>query len=142
MMWRQPYQTQILRGVVQPMVSGKSLLGRELKIEEFDLVVGAVSMSSLSDQEIYRRLFAEAFDPARFGQLFWGCSASEVESVVPASRHDQCFLLAGAHPFGEAIGSLALDRAFAWVPKAELIMVGPPTEDAWEKMMAAINKSQ
>ena len=142
MMWRQPYQTVIHRGVQKPLIRATSLLGQPFESDSYDLIVGAVSMSSFADQDVYRRLFFEAFQPERFGQIFWGCSAAEVEQIIPGSRHAHCYLAPGSHPFDEALGSLALDRAFAWVPKAELIMVGPPTEDAWEKMMAAINKSQ
>lgn len=106
--------------------------GREADARSHHAVIGGMGLESWAAQEIWARLFWSEFGQSvePLSVIIEPSDTEQVELVVPRSLHGR-------------VGWSAQDwtglrpEVFAWCPSAELLMVGPATEEAWDQMAAA-----
>ncbi len=122
MLWRESYRPEVRRNLTTTSFLHESLP-----------FIGSVSLEASREVEIWWRLFEEDFP-------------GEVVEVVPESSRDAVFALRAPsrHPRirfdSEAVqilGEIPRQRAFCAIVLngiAELVVVGPPTEDVWEEV--------
>lgn len=115
MIWRRRYDT-----IVQ----------RDLDIDATDgVAVGVTSFESLSEAGVWFRLMDQAGLDFRFEPI--GVDLVELEALVPPSISRRF-----AEPAAVAVEA---NRSFAYIARGgriALLMIGPPTEDAWEEFEA------
>lgn len=142
MLWRESYATRILRDVECPVTQLVSLDGN-LHLPESCVWVGGFGFQALADQGVWWRLFQSDFpsDPQVLKVFVVdrasGAEISTADSLVPGSESSRCLLAEDpnefwqnlVHPDTESRGFAALIRG-SQIP---LLMIGPPTEDAWEE---------
>ncbi len=145
MLWRPTYETRIRRGFALPRLEGLTLDGGEAATPTTGALLGAFDPRAGAELGVWRRLLDEA-----------GLSAFTV-FVRPAwtPRERRALALATApaqHPWtllvedpGESWASVIEtdrpERAFAAVLHEEVtepLMVGLPTEEAWDEFKEAI----
>lgn len=128
MLWREPYRTRILRKVAFPS---------EL---EFAAVVGGFNLSSDVGRQVWGRLIQSDFGgDARFGEIvlrpYWTPEErAELEAITPPSRLFRTRLLEDpGSSWRKLVQPNSEEQAFALIQPLGLLMVGPPTEEAWEE---------
>lgn len=142
MLWLESYETRVLRGERAPPLRGESLEGLPFERPARFALLGGYGIESCAQSEIWRRLFTQRFGAAAgvvLGTIRKGWSVEEralLRAIKPPSRQSAtyCFFdeteewerLLSPDPQGRAFAAL-VDG-----PTMELMMVGPPTEDAWE----------
>lgn len=96
------------------------------------VVLVGTGINSLQNLEVWQRLLASEFGPSdRIAIVLLDCEdRTEAALCVPRSRIDRLH-------FGDSKDWPQQDREFAWIPKKSLLMVGQPTEEAWEEFVAA-----
>jgi hypothetical protein len=126
--------TPVLRHLNLPTLEGASLSGQAPEALN-GIWVGAFSLAALPEIGIWQRLLRSANVP--FQVVYVGrISVKDVQSATPASQWDRVLVAPGHLPAWQSVVPVDQPgRAFAWIQLdgiAELLMVGPPTEDAWE----------
>lgn len=148
MIWREPYATRIFEDLALPALGGESLAGEPYRFEWPHVLVAGFAPISLIEQGVWIRLFGERFPGAPW--LATGVIAAEwsgadrvrLAESVPPSRHPSTYML--QDPAGAWAQRLEPDqakRAFAaFVAGSEvrLLMLGPPTEEAWERFAETV----
>jgi hypothetical protein len=142
MLWKQPYSTIIFRDVPCPVATITSLTG-SVVTHERQVWIGGFGFDAIGDQGVWWRLFQSDFagDQQIRKVFIWDCLSDEIiESafaIVPRSEANQCLLVEDPSRFWQKLIQPKLSsRGFAAIiedAKISLLMVGPPTEEAWEE---------
>lgn len=149
MLWRTSYTTKALRGLDLPPISGISL-GREAGHFPTDGVLLGAFGPLVTELGIWRRLLADAYPdlrvPTLLIQTVWPNRERRAqEQGTPPALQDLTFLV--EDPLGswrEKIGDIRADQSFGAVVRqgnAGLLMVGLPTEEAWDEFRAEIERT-
>lgn len=144
MLWRTPYQTPRAENVTLPGLSGRYVSGESwVALDDF-VLVGAFDLRGLSEIGIWTRLLDEAGIGVvvAFFDAEWSPQQRVVlEASIPYSQ--QGHTLMANDPRGEWLDLISPDkpeRAFAAVVRghaASVLMLGAPTEDAWDDFLLA-----
>ena len=122
MLWRKPYSTVVLRGVVA--ASG------------WDLVIGVPSWEEISQAELWLRLAdRDLAGVSRRVLLYMVPDETVLEACVAPSRLVD-------YGWSSSEWPIDVDHVFASVPVANLTVVGQPTEDVWDEVVNSIAKCQ
>jgi hypothetical protein len=146
MLWRESYATRILRDVACPVVQMVNLDGSQ-EFPEVCIWIGGFGFQALADQGVWWRLFQSDFpnDPlVRKVFIVERVSSQETamaDSLVPGSEASRCTLGEDANGFWKNLVQPDQEnRGFAALivgNQIPLLMVGPPTEEAWEEFSEA-----
>ena len=141
MLWKPTYETRILRSVVLPRLEGKTLDGQEGAAPVEGVMLGAFGPFASNELGIWRRLLQEAFPERKVPTVLVRASWTERERRTIATGTPpalQPWTLLANDPEGSwtaAIGPDRAERAIGAVVHggvATLLMVGLPTEEAWD----------
>ena len=128
MLWREPYRTRILREVDFPSDF------------EFAAVVGGFSLACDVGRQVWSRLIQSDFGAdARYGEVvfrpFWTSEERlELEAITPLSRLFRTRLLEDPGGAWRTLVEPDSDnQPFSLIHPLRLLMVGPPTEEAWQE---------
>jgi hypothetical protein len=142
MLWRQSYQTRIERDLCYPVAIVVSVDCSE-PIKGKQVWIGGFGFNGLNEQEVWSKLFQSDFHgDVRVHKvfIFESVGTSELESIralVAPSEVNQCLLIEDpSRSWYSIINPDHPGRGFAAIiegDKIPLLMVGPPTEDAWEE---------
>ena len=136
MLWRTPYETTEIEA---------STLARlplpEVGEGTFAAVI-SFSPRHFQQREVWRRLFeAELPIPYFVGVIGSADDLEQLQSSTPSSQHERLVRIEDAQgAWLSLLGEENNDRAFAFVQREGTIvvlMVGPPTEKAWDRFLAA-----
>lgn len=114
---------------------------------EFAAVIGGLSVASDVARQVWSRLVQSDFGAdARYGEVvfrpFWTPEERlELEAITPPSRLFRTRLL--EDPGGTWRSFIEPDsdsQAFALIAPLGLLMVGPPTEEAWEEFANGLRR--
>lgn len=142
MLGRQRHQTRLLVDWEAPAkVESRLLDGREVDPAGLDFVIGGVGLSSLAEQELWRRLHLGELQKEAPLQLVLDASADDLAALVPGSRWDRVATAAGGHAWRDALGLDTPQRAFAWLPRTKCVFVGAATEEAWDEALRLLRES-
>lgn len=142
-MFRQPYVTTIVRDVALPATLLSTLDGAELR-DETQVWIGGFGVDFLGEQTVWWRLFQSDFPgDKRVVKTFIypAVSTRNIETILDAtapSEHSRCCLIEDPNAFWNEL--IVPRRGFAAIIEAgkiPLLMIGPPTEDAWEEFSDA-----
>jgi len=114
-LWRKGYSTQKVEGFVAP--------------GQFEgvVVVGISALDQVTDAELWMRLLDKDFPDLDWRILSFGV---DLGVALPASRMRRVV---------EVAGDWGLEREFCLCVSTGFLMVGPPTEDAWEEFAGIVN---
>lgn len=132
MLWRQPYQPRVLEAVrVEGLPDG--------------ILVGVFDPLGQAELGVWLRLFESAGQDRQVKILAIGMpSPRKFEAILPPSRHSQVVW----RDEGGLAQTLAIDkpeRSFAAIVTggiADLLVVGLPTEEVWERFEQALTPSE
>lgn len=121
-----------------PPLEGESLAGQIFRAEGFPLwVIGAGSLAEfIRDAGVWERLIREAFgDTLNYARGVVRASwpeamRHELALATPRSLQGQTFCWTGDIAWSERIAAV--------VSESQAAVLGPPTEDAWERFHAKI----
>lgn len=144
MIWRRSYTTRICQGLSLPLSQVICLDGSPADLAACDLLVAGWGLAALGEMGVWERLYRG--EGAAEGLLL-GLAAENGRPALAAQAMDA--VKASSHPrfavWDDREGALRRllepdgpQRAFAWAPRAQLVMVGPPTEEAWDTMKEAV----
>ncbi len=134
MLWRPGYQPIVKRNVPVPTLNAQALDGTTR--ETPSILVGGFSEHSLMEQDTWRRLAEDADLTAHLLQVVFGRSAEFLATLVPPSRRARTAVSAEGAAWAAIVEPDRPTRAFAALildGVAEILVVGPPTEDVWEE---------
>lgn len=140
MIWRTSYSTKSAENLDLPNQSDPGALTDGVYVAAFDL-------AAHGQQQIWIKLLESDFTPDSYRLLLikpaWSKSAKrEAEEILPPSRLTKTIFATDPDSNWESlIQPDGPGRAFAFVIKDQrikLLMVGPPTEEAWDEFKAAI----
>ena len=106
---------------------------------ESGLVLVGRGAESILEQELWRKLaVGEGVAPVVQGLV--GASASEFAEFRAAAPPSLAagFRLWTDPAWAALLAEESPARALAWSPATDLAMIGPATEEAWDRMLAAI----
>ena len=142
MLWKQSYRTRILRDLGCPDAGVTNLDGSP-NSEERQVWIAGFGFDAIADQGVWWRLFQSEFprdENVKKAFIFDKVLPSTAESalaMIPKSEGCQCLLV--EDPLGAWKSLVTPDadsRGFAGILERDriaLMMIGPPTEDAWEE---------
>ena len=142
MLWKPTYETRVLRGVTLHRLEGRTLDGQDGAAPVEGAMLGAFGPFATAELGVWRRLIEEAYPAKRVPTVLVRAVWSERErrtlAVATAPSLHPWTLLANdpSGAWSGAIGPDRAERAFGAVVRggvAELVMVGLPTEDAWDE---------
>lgn len=145
MIWREAYRTRSLGPVALPPLSMLDLDGKAVAFEQPALIIGAFDPRAHREVELWSRLIGGSFpgyDPS-FRLYLGGTDTRRREALAaihPPSRHRQVRL--AEDPDGAWRSLIEPDRperSFGLIAvdgRSHRLMVGPPTEEAWEEFEA------
>lgn len=147
MLWRQPYSTRVLAQVQLPAPHGLRLDMGAWKMPERFVLVGGFSARAYGEMEIWRRLLAAEVDaPVVLAFIFESLTSfdrRDIEAVLPPSLHESVLLVEGeVERWRNVIEPDKPERSFAAGlvgGSTKVLMVGPPTEEAWDAFRAALS---
>lgn len=134
MLYRKPYDTQIYR-------AGESLLADELEslVAHSGVILGLFETADLKDFRIWMKLLSsEEINPLRVcvSESLW----RDRDSYFAGSELARLVM---GHPRFELTPSGGeVNRAYAAVylnQKPQILMVGPPTEEAWDEFLGSLS---
>lgn len=149
MLWKPAYETRVLRSVPLPRLVGRTLDSQDGAGPVEGVMLGAFGPFASAELGVWRRLLNDAF-PARpiptvLVRALW--SERERRTIATATPpKDQAWTLLANDPENAWSALVAPDRAeraFAAVVRdgmAELLMVGMPTEEAWDEFVAELTR--
>lgn len=117
MLWRKGYSTKRVDGFVVPV---------DMAVP---VVVGLSDVGQVTDGELWMKLLDKDFPDLDWGILSFGV---DLEDVLPGSRLRRVIAVAG---------DWGIEREFCLCVGAGVLMVGSPTEDAWEEFAEVIRGS-
>lgn len=141
MLWKPTYETRVLRDVPLARVEGRTLDGQNGAAPIEGAMLGAFGPFATAELGVWRRLLEEAYPGRRVPTVLVRTEWAERErrtlatGTAPALH---AWTLLANDPSGAwsgAIGPDRAERAFGAVVRggvAELLMVGLPTEEAWD----------
>lgn len=141
MLWKPTYETRILREVALPRLEGRTLDGQDGAAPVEGAMLGAFGPFASGELGIWRKLLEEAFPQRRVPTVLVRAAWAERErrTIAIATQPVQhpWTLLANdpSEAWSAAIGPDRAERAFGAVVHggvAKLLMVGLPTEEAWD----------
>ena len=156
MIWRTSYSTRTAEFIDLPILSNSSRIsdldGTDLSELGDGIYVGGFGPTAYAQQQIWMKLLesresspsgpAEDFNILLISTTWTRAKRQEVESLLPPSKHSRVTLLTDPSRVWEAmIEPEGPTRAFAFILRdrvIRLLMVGPPTEEAWDEFQAAI----
>jgi hypothetical protein len=131
LLWRQTYITPVFKNVALPFCFDPDV----------SIVLVLLTLESLPEADLWRRLIKAELPNAAFQLILnGGPTASRLQSVLPPSQR----AAVAATPDIEWQNIVEVDqtiRALALVvcgSTAKVVMVGPPTEDAWDLFRVAV----
>ncbi len=141
MLWRQRYDTKILRDLACPAVEIVKLLDDSPPTSP-EVWIGGFGFQAIADQGVWWRLFQSDFanDPlVKKVFIFPSVQTTELEtirSLVAPSELPHVYLIGDPvgkwrdtlEPFDDSTGFAAIIQG----SNIPLAMVGPPTEEAWD----------
>jgi hypothetical protein len=143
MLWREAYSTRVLERAGCPPVEGASLTGEELRLAGPFVIVAGFDLRSMVEREVWRRLTTAVFGAHGWyleGVVAHGWNAQTLERlrmVTPREMHGSTYSLVDpAWEWHRLVQPDHAHRAFAAVValgEIRLLMVGPPTGEAWER---------
>ena len=141
MVWRQPYETRILRHAACPATPVMNLEGEAQQLPE--VCIASFGFSAINDQNLWWKLFQSDFpnDPkVRRVFIFDTVAVEDIKmasSFIPPSESYRCFVIEDPYRvWADLVQPEKEHHAFAAIIEngiIPLMMVGPPTEDAWEE---------
>lgn len=144
MLWRTGYQTIIRNDVVIPESRIWDLTGEVVHVAGPIAFALGFSARSLQQREVWRRLFE-----AELPIPFWTGVISEdnfaestelLQAMTPKSRWSSTVVvLDPQRAWRNLIEPEDEERCFALISRgntADVVMIGPPTEEAWERFLA------
>lgn len=141
MLWKPPHETRILRDVALPRLEGRTLDGQDGAAPVEGAMLGAFGPFAVAELGVWRRLLAEAFPKRRVPTVLLRPEWNERErrTILLGTAPDlHAWTLLANDPTGAwsaLVGPDRPERAFGAVIQggaARLLMVGLPTEDAWD----------
>jgi hypothetical protein len=144
MLWKQPYETKILRDLVCPVASIISLNGNPI-VHSRQVWIAGFGFSATTDQGVWSRLFQSDFpqDDAIYKVFILDRKIEHgdfdiASSLYPPSQRAQCQLVEdNNNAWFNLVNPDSSERGFAAILEDDgripLLMIGPPTEDAWEE---------
>ena len=142
MLWREPYTTRTVEADWPPLrlLNAK---GEPLPVAPDFAVIGSFRARAMQQREVWRKLFeAELNLPFHLVLVGHEPGSSEAKlwlgAMPPSVASSAAFLLEESHRWQELLAPEHEDQAFAALIKdgrADLVMVGPPTEEAWETFL-------
>jgi hypothetical protein len=117
MLWRKGYSTRRVDGFTVPVPLA------------VPVVVGLSDVGQVTDGELWMKLLDKDFPDLDWGILSFGV---DLEDVLPGSRLRRVVAVDG---------DWGVEREFCFCVGAGVLMVGPPTEDAWEEFAEVIRGS-
>lgn len=135
------YETLTLRRPLPEMMGEAiNLRGESVCPESFEFFVGGFGALALPELHVWRILVLSAGFAAPYRLLVAkGWSQSEITAIrdsVPPSQHGEVILVSDTS--NHWIKELGLNQIFAYHRQSSLLMLGPPTEEAWERMENAL----
>ena len=147
MLWRPTYETRVLHDVALPRLEGRTLDGQDGAAPVESIMLGAFGPFAGAEIGVWRRLIEETYPGRKVPSVLVRATWTERErrtlatSTAP-SLHPWTLLAndpAGA--WSTAIGPDRVERAFGAVVRsgtAGLLMVGLPTEEAWDLFQSTL----
>jgi hypothetical protein len=143
LLWHDPVVTRVSENVPFPAAAGQTLSGKPWNFGGNGVLLGAFSLLAQSELGVWMRLLDDAKIP--FSVLLiapdWAARRNDAILTFPPSQRDRVILVTDVgNKWSTLINADSLDRAFAaFVEKgtAQPLMVGAPTEDAWDRFQAA-----
>ena len=121
MLWRHAYSTEILPGVELPL---------DDNLHEHAVILGLSAWHSLPDLEIWLKLIGKCQPPVNKLVVITHLSEQEfnvgIDSFVKRSQ-------ASVFKRSDVSSDWSKGKIYAYAVSARLLMIGPPTEDAWEE---------
>jgi hypothetical protein len=133
MLSRKGYSTQVLRGFdFRGGCGAVDLAGDALDLRVRPIVLVGKGAEALIGLEVWQMLLANDFGPKPgVALVLLDCSDPQTAALaVPRSRLDRLF-------FGTGTDWPQFDSEFAWIPALGLLMLGKPTEEAWDEFTEA-----
>lgn len=144
MLWRTGYQTIVRNDVVIPESRIWDLTGEVVNVAGPIAFALGFSARSFQQREVWRRLFE-----AELPIPFWTGVISEdnlaestelLQAMTPKSRWSSTVVvLDPQRAWRNLIEPEDEERCFALISRgntADVVMIGPPTEEAWERFLA------
>jgi hypothetical protein len=142
-LWREPYQTRISGNHLIPELDDIDSIRGGRNVSSTAVWIGGFGFNAISDQGVWWRLFQEAFpgDPCVFRAFIlpkWTTKKRmEAISVVPPSEHVSSLLISDPdYHWEKLVDPDKPERGFTAIVlpgTVDLLMVGPPTEEAWDQ---------
>jgi hypothetical protein len=138
---REPYRPRVAFDVDLPALQATRLDGGNHGCQAF-VLVGTFDPLGYRELEIWRRLLEQEFGAheaavqAFFRRGWTPKDVALIESLVPASRHGRTLVATDeADAWRTIVTPDRAERSFAaaiQAGQATVLMVGPPTEEAWD----------
>ncbi len=136
MLWRTSYETTV--------IEASTLAGLPLPEAREGTFAAVISFSPrhFQQREVWRRLFeAELPIPYFVGVIGSAEDLEQLKSSAPISQHEKLIRIEDEQgAWISLLGEDNKERAFAFVQREGtivILMVGPPTEEAWDRFLAA-----
>ncbi len=144
MAWRDAYRPVVRQDFDAPsLLKARSLAGREVPDPEIQVFCGAMSLNAVPQLGVWQRLFAE--DAPGLAGWFQGVFAEAaqeelVEASVPKSLHSETLLITPDSAWVEALQNDFGAQTFCWCRTPKLLVIGLPTEEVWEQILASLSR--
>lgn len=141
MLWKPTYETRILRDVALPRLVGRTLDTQDGAAPVSGAMLGAFGPFAAAELGIWRKLLEEAFPQRRVPTVLvraeWTDRERRTLALATAPSLHPWTLLANdpGGAWAAAVSPDRAERAFGAVVRggvASLLMVGLPTEEAWD----------
>ncbi len=145
MMWRQSQKAAVLKGFVMPDCLFLGLDGRAYDMKTARMATLGWGPESLADQEVWRRLAVGDFGQGGWikslvAPSFSPAQSQMVQEILPPSLHPSfAFCIDPTDELRKLLEPDLPSRAAAWCPKAQLMIIGPSTEESWDAMFDALS---
>ncbi len=147
MLWKTPYETRVLQGVALPRLEGRTLDGQDGAAPVEGAMLGAFGPFAVGEIGIWRKLLEEAYPlrkvPTVLVRASWNERERRTLAIATAPALHPWTLLANdpSGAWSAAVGPDRAERAFGAVVRggvASLLMVGLPTEEAWDRFRGEV----
>jgi hypothetical protein len=149
MLWKPTYETRVLTDVAFPRLVGLTLDSQDGAAPVEGAMLGAFGPFASAELGVWRRLLNEAFPeravPTVLVRTAWSERERRTIATATAPKEKAWTLLANdpQNAWSQLVAPDRAERAFAAVVRggvAKLLMVGLPTEEAWDQFLAELNK--
>lgn len=119
-----------------------NLLGVNVCPETFEFFVGGFGALALPELHVWRKLLmSSGFPPPHRLLIAPSWNDEEIGTIrasVPESQHSEVALVSDTA--NHWVKELGINQIFAYHRRSSLLMLGPPTEEAWERMENALKR--